>query len=65
MSYEDIENAYKSWRGNVVVFDSYRTLQQMDLIFYELFHKRLTISISSFNIGKFISCDVNNITETN
>lgn len=65
MSYEDIENAYKSWRGNVASFDSYRTLQQMDDVFYKLFHKNISSMTSSVDIGKFIRCDVDSVSNKN
>lgn len=37
MQYKDIENAYQSWRGNALHFDSYRTVKRMDALFNELF----------------------------
>lgn len=37
MPYEDIEQAYRSWRGGVEKFQSYRSLKNMDRLFDELF----------------------------
>ena len=33
----DICTTYKSWRGNIERFDSYRTLKNMDKLFYQLY----------------------------
>lgn len=37
MSYKDVENAYKSWRGNVKKYASYHVLKNMDLLYNDLF----------------------------
>lgn len=37
MPYEDIEQAYKSWRGNLTRYQTYRSLRNMDRLFDELF----------------------------
>lgn len=37
MSYPDIEQMYKSWRGNAEKYDSYHTLQNIDKLFNELY----------------------------
>ena len=39
MPYKDIENAYKSWRGNVDKFHNARSLANMDRLYNELFIK--------------------------
>jgi hypothetical protein len=37
MTIDEIINQYKSWRGGILHLDSYRTIQNMDAIFLELF----------------------------
>jgi hypothetical protein len=37
MTIDEIINQYKSWRGGILRLDSYRTIQNMDAIFLELF----------------------------
>lgn len=37
ITYYEIANCYKSWRGNIEKFDSYRSLQSMDRYFYQIF----------------------------
>jgi hypothetical protein len=37
MTIDEIINQYKSWRGGILHLDSYRTIQNMDTIFLELF----------------------------
>lgn len=37
MSYTDILNAYKSWRGNALRFHSHRSVENMDRLFHQLF----------------------------
>lgn len=39
MTYREIEEQYKSWRGNIKKFDCHRTLINMDKLFDELFKK--------------------------
>lgn len=39
MSYKEIENAYKSWRGSIRKYNSYHILKNMDKLFNELFIK--------------------------
>ena len=37
LSFEDIEQSYKSWRGWASKFNNFKALQSMDLLFNELF----------------------------
>lgn len=37
MSYHDIENSYKSWKGNNESINSCKTIKSMDKTFNELF----------------------------
>lgn len=37
IDYKDIETSYKSWRGNLKRYSSYRTLKNMDNLYNELF----------------------------
>lgn len=39
MTYEEVEEQYKSWRGNIKKYDCHRTLLNMDKLFYELFKR--------------------------
>lgn len=39
MSYSDIEQAYASWRGNAVKFNSYRSIKNTDKLYISLFKK--------------------------
>lgn len=37
MNYLDIEEQYKSWRGNIAKYDCHRALLNTDKLFNELF----------------------------
>ena len=37
MTFKDIEEQYKSWRGNIQKYDCYKTLKTIDKLFEELF----------------------------
>jgi len=37
MTYKDIEEQYKSWRGNIKKYDCHRTLRSIDKLYNELF----------------------------
>ena len=37
MTFRDIEEQYKSWKGNLLKYDCHRTLRNMDKLFDELF----------------------------
>lgn len=37
LTIDDVINQYKSWRGAIMSFDTYNTIQNMDGVFYELF----------------------------
>ena len=39
MSYKEIENAYKSWKGNIRKYNSYHIIKNMDKLFNDLFIK--------------------------
>ena len=39
MSYKDIEQQYKSWRGHMEYFNSHETLRSLDILYDELFIK--------------------------
>lgn len=39
MNYKDIEDSYKSWRGNLKCYSSYHALKNMDNLYNELFIK--------------------------
>lgn len=41
MDFPHIFQSYSSWRGNCVKYDSYKTIRQMDTLFYTLFWKEL------------------------
>ena len=38
MTYKEIEEQYKSWRGNIKKYDCHRTLMNIDKLFDDLFH---------------------------
>lgn len=37
MTYREIEEQYKSWKGNIKRYDCYKALMNMDKLFAELF----------------------------
>lgn len=37
MTFNEIEEQYKSWRGNIAKYDCHRTLLNMDKLFNDLF----------------------------
>lgn len=37
MTYSEVGQCYKSWRGNIEKYDSHDSLMTMDRIFYEIF----------------------------
>lgn len=37
MTFKDIEEQYKSWRGNIKKYDCYNSLKNMDKLFKDLF----------------------------
>lgn len=39
MAFRDIEEQYKSWKGNLLKYDCHRTLRNMDKLFDELFRQ--------------------------
>ena len=40
MTFRDIEEQYKSWKGNLLKYDCHRTLRNMDKLFDELFKRQ-------------------------
>lgn len=41
MSYEDIKNSYKSWRGWAIGYNNYNSIKNMDKLFHNLFNKHI------------------------
>ena len=41
MTFPHILQSYSSWRGNCTKYDAYRTIKEMDILFYTLFEKEL------------------------
>lgn len=40
MTFRDIQEQYKSWRGNLLKYDCHRTLRSVDALFNDLFIKK-------------------------
>ena len=41
ITFADVEESYASWKGHIKHFDSYRTMRNMDKLYFELFSKEL------------------------
>lgn len=52
ISYNDIEKQYKSWRGNIAKFNSYKSVKNTDALYAKLFNRRISWTKKQDRNGK-------------